>query len=88
MDIIQKATKKGCKCSNNGRHLQDIQAWLRDKHDIHVQPMIYSWSERLYQFRIHSSNSYINSKDFLDIQITGSHDEMLEKGILVALDML
>ena len=88
MDIIQKAIKKGCKCSNNGRHLQDIQAWLRNEHDIHVQPIIYLWSDRTYQFRIHSSDRYCNSAQFLDNPIIGTHDEVLEKGIIEALHML
>ena len=29
-DIIQSFIKLGCKCSNNGYHLYDIQKWLRE----------------------------------------------------------
>ena len=35
-DIIQSFIKLGCKCSNNGYHLYDIQKWLRDNKDIHI----------------------------------------------------
>ena len=88
MDLIQKAIKKGCNCSNNGRHLQDIQTWLREKHDIHVQPMIYAWSDRSYQYRIHSSSRYINSAGYLDNPIYGSYEYVLQEGIIHALDMI
>ena len=35
-DIIQPFIKLGCKCSNNGYHLYDIQKWLREERNIHI----------------------------------------------------
>jgi len=35
-DIIQSFIKLGCRCSNNGYHLYDIQKWLREVKNIHI----------------------------------------------------
>ena len=86
IDIIKMAISKGCECSNNGRYLQDIQAWLRDEHDIHVQPIIHSWSNRTYQFRIHSDLIYVNSMNYKNTPIIGTHDYALEMGLIIAME--
>jgi len=35
-DIIQSFIKLGCKCSNNGYYLYDIQKWLREEKCIDI----------------------------------------------------
>lgn len=85
-DIIQIAIKKGCKYSNNGRHLQDMQTWLRNEHEIHVNPAIFSWSDRNYKFVLYSPQLYINSAFYVDMPIIGNHDYVLEKGLIIAMN--
>lgn len=36
-DIIQSFIKLGCKCTNNGYYLYDIQKWLREIHNLYIQ---------------------------------------------------
>ena len=71
LDIIQSFIKLGCRCSNNGYHLYDIQKWLREVKDINVYCMPCEYNIPLWYNNIASHNPVFN----------GTYEEALEAGI-------
>ena len=88
-DIIQSFIKLGCRCSNNGYHLYDIQKWLREVHGIHINiTKVYECSKTPAKFD--GWNIYIAGKDFetefkinsaLISEYFDTYEEALEAGI-------
>ena len=68
-----------------------LQAWLREIHDIHIQILIYSWSERTYYYKIHSKRAYVSnsSKFILDSDVViGKYVDVLEKALHHGLNLI
>lgn len=68
-----------------------LQTWLREIHDIHIQVLINSWSERTYCYKIHSEKAYIpdSSKFVLDSDIViGKYVDVLEKALHHGLNLI
>jgi len=74
-DIIQSFIKLGCKCSNNGYHLYDIQKWLREVKFINI--WFHDWVNDFYGFEItdKSGTFYTCTEPF------ETYEEALEAGI-------
>jgi hypothetical protein len=76
-DIIQSFVKLGCKCSNNGYHLYDIQKWLREVKNIHIYVDFYD----KYVFAIKKHNEqYYNRYGSFEMDMD-TYEEALEAGI-------
>ena len=83
-DIIQSFIKLGCKCSNNGYHLYDIQKWLREVKDIHIYVDFYD----KYVFAIKDSISEAyNRRGSFKMELS-TYEEALEAGIWEAYYLL
>ena len=81
-DIIQAFIKLGCKCSNNGYHLYDIQNWLSDIKLFHIS--IYPKDKDVWNFEIYDVNSinkYWGMVSHYSEMSYKSPDEALEAGI-------
>ena len=68
-----------------------LQTWLREIHDIHIQILIYSWSERTYYYKIHSKRAYVSnsSKFILDSDVViGKYVDVLEKALHHGLNLI
>jgi len=83
LDIIQSFNKIGCKCSNNGYHLYDIQKWLREVKKIYVlvNPVYACWNIEILKYDESEDRNFqvnINGLDFKDFNI---YEEALEAGI-------
>ena len=68
-----------------------LQAWLREVHDIHIQILIYSWSERTYYYKIHSKRACVSnsSKFILDSDVViGRYVDVLEKALHHGLNLI
>ena len=68
-----------------------LQTWLREKYDIHIQLLIHSWQERLYCYKIHSENVYVpdSSRFVLDEEVVvGSYEYVLEKALVHGLHLI
>lgn len=68
-----------------------LQAWLREVHDIHIQILIHSWSERTYYYKIHSKRAYVSnsSKFILDSDVViGRYVDVLEKALHHGLNLI
>lgn len=69
--------------------LTELQTWLRDVHDIHVQIKLNSWIDRTYIYTIHSKDYYVNSdaRFFEEDRTIGKYEKALEQGLHCALKM-
>ena len=68
-----------------------LQTWLREIHDIHIQILIYSWSERTYYYKIRSKRAYVSnsSKFILDSDVViGKYVDVLEKALHHGLNLI
>lgn len=68
-----------------------LQTHLRDVHDIHIQILIHSWSERTYYYKIHSKRAYVSnsSKFILDSDVViGKYVDVLEKALHHGLNLI
>ena len=82
IDQLRPANRNNPKFDSVAAPTQSLlQKWLRDKHDIHIQVLIYSWKDRTYYYKIRSKRAYVsNSSKFIlegDIVI-GKYEEVLE----------
>lgn len=70
--------------------LTELQTWLRDVHDVHVQIKLNSWIDRTYIYTIHSKDYYVNSdaRFFEEDRTIGKYEKVLEAGLSCALNML
>ena len=62
--------------------------WFREKHDIHIQIIINSWIKREYEYRIHTTNLYVNSHKFVDNPILGNYYYVLENAIFHCINIV
>ncbi len=68
-----------------------LQTWLREKYDIHIQLLIYSWQERTYCYKIHSEKAYIpDSSRFIleDDIVIGKYEDVLERALQRGLNLI
>ena len=88
-DIIQSFIKLGCKCSNNGYHLYDIQKWLREVKgvDIVISPQK---SKEAKKYIVSVNMTFIRSNGKLDYtyKLFNTYEEALEAGIYEAYYLL
>jgi len=68
--------------------LNEVQDWFREKHDIHIQIIINSWIKREYEYRIHTTNLYVNSHKFVDNPILGDYYYVLENAIFHCINIV
>ena len=78
-DIIQSFIKLGCKCSNNGYHLYDIQKWLREVKSLEV--IVKSWIEGKELVYLHSVNKIGIPSSYMNKDNHKTYEESLEAGI-------
>jgi len=81
-DIIQSFINIGCKCSDNGYHLYDIQKWLREVKDIDI--VIFPEKSKEYKKYIISVNSKFIRNDYkvnFTYKLFDKFEEALEAGI-------
>ena len=88
-DIIQSFIKIGCKCSNNGYHLYDIQKWLREVKCTYAEIELYADCELntaipyIYQFGVYINGNYNVNREFYE-----TYEEALEASIWEAYYLL
>lgn len=89
-------------CKKNGNDIDEsydnisapsqsqLQTWLRDVYDIHIQLLIHSWQERSYCYKIHSENVYVpdSSRFLLNDHVIGSYEYVLEKALVHGLHLI
>jgi len=61
--------------------LHELQDWLREKHNIHVNMKLYSFMDKTYEYVITCEDAFINSSKFMDVTIIGDYYDVLEKGL-------
>ena len=85
---IQEAEKLNPLKSYHVPMFSDLQDWLREKHDIHVNIQLYSWMDKTYEYVIHFKDGHIFSSKFLDEKITGDYYVIFEKGLKHGLNLI
>lgn len=67
-----------------------LQTWLRDNCDIHIQLLIHSWKERTYCYKIHSENVYVpdSSRFLLNDEVIGKYEDVLERALRHGLNLI
>lgn len=84
MDLIQAFIKKGCPVTNCHNWIYDIQAWLRDIHNIHVYPILeVNGISQYYRYKIaiveeHNAFYRVNKTS---MSIFSKYEEALIDGI-------
>ena len=92
IDQLRPANRNNPKFDSVAAPTQSLlQTQLREIHDIHIQILIHSWSERTYYYKIHSKKSYVSnsSKFILDSDIViGKYVDVLEKALRHGLNLI
>ena len=92
IDQLRPANRNNPKFDSVAAPTQSLlQKWLRDKHDIHIQVLIYSWKDRTYYYKIHSKRAYVtNSSKFIleEDVVIGKYEEVLERALRHALTLI
>ena len=81
-DIIQSFIKLGCRCSNNGYHLYDIQKWLREVKQTFIEIELYADCElNIVIPYIYQISLYLNGNYNIDREFYETYEEALEAGL-------
>lgn len=84
-DIIQSFIKLGCKCSNNGYHLYDIQKWLREERNWFIGIELQNQKYSFYSRSVINPNKYFgNILESGGKYIHESPEDALEAGVWAA----